>query len=99
MKAILVIDEMPNQCIECPCYRQVRDDSFLLEYCNANEKRLTWQEVAEVPEWCPLKPLPTKITTATLSEKEQERTELLTEMALLKTYADGWNDCLEEIEK
>lgn len=47
----------------------------------------------------PLKPLPTKITTATLSEREQERTELFTSMALLKTYADGWNACLKEIEK
>lgn len=47
----------------------------------------------------PLKPLPTKITTATLSEREQERTELFTSMALLKTYADGWNDCLEVVEK
>lgn len=60
MKAILVIDEMPNQCLECPCYRQVRGNTLLLEYCNANEKRLTWQEVVEVPEWCPLKPMPEK---------------------------------------
>lgn len=90
MKAILVIDEMPNQCIECPCYRQVRDDSFLLEYCNANEKRLTWREVVEVPEWCPLKPLP-EFKPMTKADSTYDPWE--------DTYRRGWNACLEEIEE
>lgn len=96
MKAILVIDE-PNECIDCPCYRQTKEDGELFEDCKAMMMPLNWREVTEKPIWCPLKPMPTKITTATLSEREQERTELFTSMALLKTYADGWNDCLKGI--
>lgn len=85
MKAVLVI-EMPKTCDECPLH--VRE--CLCDWCVLDAYDI---------DACPLKPLPTKIITATLSKREQERTELLTEMALLKTYADGWNDCLEEITK
>lgn len=83
MKAMLVID-IGN------------DDIDSYEVCVRKTNRDTeieWEKDAE------LKPLPTKIITATLSEREQERTELFTEMALLKTYADGWNDCLKKIEE
>jgi len=83
MKAILVID-IGN------------DDIDSYEVCVRKTNRDTeieWEKEAK------LKPLPTKIITATLSEREQERTELLASMALLKTYADGWNDCLKEIEE
>lgn len=91
MKAVLVIEEMPKTCLDCPLngYENV---------CNVTLED-NYDYLTEKPSWCPLKPLPTKITTATLSEREQERTELFTSMALLKTYADGWNDCLEEIQK
>lgn len=86
MKAILVID--------------LEDDVNL----NDVEIRYAIQNMYGMPvkaevNGCPLKPMPTKITTATLSELEQERTELLTEMASLKAYADGWNACLEELAK
>lgn len=93
MKSILVIDEMPNQCIECPCYRQVRGNTLLLEYCNANEKRLTWQEVVEVPEWCPLKPLPE------LMPYEQTDTQTVKAVKIDNGFRLGFNTCLEEIEK
>lgn len=96
MKAVLVI-EMPHDCVYCPCWRGGNDE-FPFDDCTAVQRPLTVEERDNKPEWCPLKPLPTKITTATLSEREQERTELFTSMALLKTYADGWNDCLKEIE-
>ena len=86
MKALLVID-MPKNCAEC---KLIHLQGLGESICNA----VDWEER---PSWCPLKPLPTKITTATLSEREQERTELFTSMALLKTYADGWNDCLKGI--
>ena len=95
MKAILVIDEMPTSCYECQFQGMGGRDLELLT-CSLNYWRV--DNPNERPSWCPLKPLPTKITTATLSEREQEKTELFTSMALLKTYADGWNDCLKEIK-
>lgn len=91
MKAVLLIN-MPNQCIECPCYRQSQCEE-IYEWCNVTDRRLTWKEVAEVPEWCPLKPMPNKLDAnewhrmfgGTYKEREA------------KGY--GWNACLEEIEK
>lgn len=48
MKAILVIDKMPNSCDEC----EVRCDGYTAkEYSEKSIKR---------PSWCPLKPMPYK---------------------------------------
>lgn len=58
-KAILVIDE-PNECIDCPCYRQTKEEGELFEDCKAMMMPLNWREVTEKPSWCPLKPLPEK---------------------------------------
>lgn len=93
MKAILVL-EMPKNCDECPL---LSERTYFNGQCDVLGNYLD-DIFNKRYERCPLKPLPTKITTATLSDQEQERTELFTSMALLKTYADGWNDCLEEIE-
>ena len=84
MKAILVIDDMPNDCLKCPCYRQTRDDG-LFEDCKAVLRPLSPAERDEVPEWCPLKPMPKKIP--------------FDEAFKMEDYTDGWNACLEEIEK
>lgn len=88
MKYILVIDEMPDICYKCPCYDHEGG------ICQASN---SWKTDRE--NGCPLKPLPTEFKTYKLSPRDQEQTELFTSMALLKTYADGWNDCLKEIEK
>lgn len=53
MKAILVIDEMPKRCGECPCV----NDEF--EFCRADEKIRDCDRY-KTPTWCPLKPLPQK---------------------------------------
>lgn len=88
MKAVLVIDEMPNQCIECPCYRQSQYKK-LFEWCNVTDRQLTWQEVVRTPEWCPLKPLP-KIKPMTKADSTYDPWE--------DTYRRGWNACLEALE-
>ena len=56
MKAILVIDKMPSNCLDCPCeYDFIRCKALnhQLEYCTAGKER---------PSWCPLKPMPIKRT-------------------------------------
>ena len=86
MKAILVINEMPNFCGNCdflePTYA----------YCEAfHQKRISDDicDTEERPSWCPLKPMP---------EKREPKEEWLNKYHR-DEFADGWNACLEEIEK
>ena len=83
MKAILVIEE-PNECIDCPCYRQTKEDGGLFEDCKAMMMPLNWREVTEKPSWCPLKPLPNAIN---------ERGKWISE-----EYQKGWNAYRENLE-
>lgn len=83
MKVVLVIEE-PNECIDCPCYRQTKEDGKLFEDCKAMMMPLNWREVTEKPSWCPLKPLPMKKNT---------------DFHPNVVYANGWNDCLKEIDE
>lgn len=55
MKAILVIDEMPNTCLDCPLngYENV---------CNVTLED-NYDYLTEKPTWCPLKSLPKKKNT------------------------------------
>lgn len=51
MKAILVLDEMPNNCEECKIiYLQAHDER---SSCDSGD----W---SKRPSWCPLRPLPSK---------------------------------------
>ena len=63
MKAILVLEEMPSKCNECPMSRFVdefSDDNNSM-YCffnrciGAKYKSTEWD--ADRPQWCPLKPM------------------------------------------
>lgn len=87
MKVVLVIEE-PNECIDCPCYRQTKEDGELFEDCKAMMKPLNWREVTEKPSWCPLKPIsdPKSMTKADHTYDPWE-----------DTYRRGYNACLDEI--
>lgn len=76
MKAILVINEMPNNCGEC---KLINLQGIGESICNA----VDW---SKRPSWCPLRPLP---------EKKKHEEEIDYDYG----YIDGWNDCLEELEK
>jgi len=85
MKAILVIDDMPKNCMECKyCGWSARDEEkracMLLEGWFFNDEDI--EENRSVI--CPLKPLPTRPDVIPIKEKE--------------AYVFGWNDCLKEIE-
>lgn len=90
-KAILVIDEMPASCGECQLY----DPSYL--DCEGADMSLYYQMPKDVkrqlanaedvqykPNWCPLKPVPTKYNT----EKEKYRSKWL---------LMGYNMAIDEI--
>lgn len=89
MKAILVIDKMPNTCEECDyCGYAIvgeGEDEYKYRSCCLSQRYLG--EIAEDSKdsLCPLKPLP--------EPKEIEFEWLEGE------YENGWNDCLKEIEK
>ena len=57
MKAILVIDEMPTECIECQFCRILADDKPTETRCILTAKR-NKDGVNTRAEWCPLKPIP-----------------------------------------
>lgn len=99
MKAILVIDNMPNSCDEC----EVRCGGYTAkEYAEKGIKR---------PSWCPLKPLPQKKEVEVNEIEDIMHTEYSIEdiytnkyVATIRLATDslislGWNACLEELEK
>ena len=81
MKAILVLDEMPNSCYACPLtYIDYGDDA----YYGANTTRCVIDKdtIPHHGKWdeCPLKDLPQKI----VGKREM----------FMPTYSLGWNDCI-----
>ena len=83
MKAVLVLNEMPNSCHACPLtYIDYGDDA----YYGANTIRCVIDKdtIPHHGKWdeCPLKLLPNEFG----NDIEDQ-------------YAIGWNDCLEEIQK
>ena len=53
MKAVLILDEMPNNCSECPC---CNDGECGNQYKGDISEYLEWGKGR--PSWCPLKPMP-----------------------------------------
>lgn len=85
MKAILVIDDMPIKCEECPLHYRKRQEIYRCEMTHKNIR------LNSKPSWCPLKPLPKKILT--LVRMQNGNIVNVQETS----FANGWNDCLEEI--
>ena len=98
-RAILVLEEMPSKCHLCPMSRfvsEISDDNnsiycFFNRYIGAKYKTTEWD--ADRPQWCPLKEMPKR--------KEYYIDEVYGDMYELtdSAYVNGWNNCLEEIEK
>lgn len=84
MKAILVLKEMPKECDECPLY-----DGAWGVYCMATNEPV---KAEEKPSWCPIKPIPEK---RILPSWQVNNTNYGEE----PWFSDGWNACLEELEK
>ena len=85
-KAILVFD-MPDDCMKCPCYRQIHDDG-LFEDCKATLRPLSPAERDVVPEWCPLKPIPEK---RNCGKKTSEAGKIF------EAWCWGWDACIDAI--
>ena len=86
MKAILVID-IPKTCLDCPvCSLDEMDGDYI---CGKTGKCVE-EYFDKKPSWCPLRPLP---------KRNEYRADTKYEnMDKYSTgYADGRNDCLDEI--
>lgn len=57
-KAILVLDEMPECCADCPCSFFERDNPILNLICGATQEDAN--NVGKT-DWCPLKEMPEMI--------------------------------------
>ena len=80
-KAVLVMDEMPECCADCPCSFFERDNPILNLICG-----VTQEDAYNVgkPDWCPLRELP---------EKKECRIGEHGE----RMFRAGFNACLNEI--
>lgn len=80
-KAVLVMDEMPECCADCPCSFFERDNPILNLICG-----VTQEDAYNVgkPDWCPLRELP---------EKKERRIGEHGE----RMFRAGFNACLNEI--
>ena len=84
-KAILVID-MPKNCNWCPLHHYVLDDVLNEWFVNCQLDTFV-DEDEKRPSQCPLRPMPEKNTWD------------VTENGHVTEFAEGWNACLEELEK
>ena len=95
-KAILLLDEMPKRCIDCPCMYMIKNSHYCKHYCKATIDKDCYREIENICErssWCPLKLMP--------QHKEAVIKKQISKcacMSYLDEYAAGWNDCLNEIK-
>ena len=89
-RAVLVIDEMPKECIECQFCRVFADNKPTETWCLLTAKR-NEDGVNKRAEWCPLKPLPPKLDA---NDWHRMFSGLFSEREA-KGY--GWNACIDEI--
>lgn len=83
-KAVLVMDEMPEDCTMCKFWNSKDDEC----YATGVEKLSLNSEEAK-PDWCPLRELPEKIPELKSGYESIDRT----------LHREGWNACLDEILK
>ena len=81
-KSVLVIDT-PGSCMGCNFF--ICDGDTNMDCCMARETaRPVDLEKYDKPEWCPLKPLPEKMTGVASTDH-------------WKSIKEGWNGCINKI--
>lgn len=94
-KAILVID-MPNDCLYCPCMRHnIEDDGTMWDDCKVALRPLTVEERDNKPTWCPLIEMPKKIEYSLLFDTDEINGEHKPNTNFYTKI--GYNACVDEI--
>ena len=96
MKGIIVLDEVPKSCVDCPMCHHAEDMSLgQFKYERLYRCKLEPEEVEQVylddilhkkPDWCPIKPIPKRKTGRSLPEYDTDI-----------HYEIGWNSCIDAI--
>lgn len=83
VKAVLIMDDMPECCADCCCGYFERDSKELNLICGA-----TGEDANNVgkPDWCPLRELPEKKETNYYMNNKE------------KGIVEGWNACLDAVK-
>lgn len=84
-KSVLVMNTPERGCISCPIGQNDSNCRITRIYCPIAEETAFDGEAESIPDWCPLKPLPEKITT------ENDMTDYQCGMI------NGRNQCINEI--
>jgi len=84
-KAILVLNEMPSCCIECPCRTKNLLDKDVCNCLYENNELGLHDLMHDRPYWCPLKEVPMGIDA------------YVPESVDYLSYHRGWYDCKREI--
>lgn len=84
MKGIIVVD-IPETCGKCIAFKEWSG------VCLASDHEYDMMDEGKKPEWCPIKPVPDKVS---------EIDELIfVPSRYAEGYMDGWNDCIDKILK
>ena len=83
-KSVLVIDAPERGCISCPMGQNDSNCRITRIYCPIVEETAFNEEAETIPDWCPLKPLPEKMTGVARTDH-------------WNSIKAGWNDCIDEI--
>lgn len=96
MKAILVLNEMPKNCLECPLGKNM---SIPIETCiQCPIGKCVIDEETEIrPDWCPLKPMPEKKKERYGMERQTSTGHWETYKEEIDSVATGYNACIDEI--
>ena len=96
-KGIIVLDEIPRSCVDCPMYYHAEDMSLgKFKYERLYKCKIMPEEVEQVyledilhkkPVWCKIRPIPDKLESDSRNAYEDF------------DYVSGWNACLDEIER
>ena len=92
-KGIIILDEIPKTCIECPMHYHATDMSignFKFEQlfkCELEPEDVEQTYLEDIchkkPNWCPIRPLPERASHEKFCDNGR--------------YDQGWNDCLRVI--
>ena len=82
-KSVLVIDT-PERCIDCEIGQNYSSIIETCVFCPIAGKLTLDGEAEPIPDWCPLKLLPEKITRVAVTDH-------------WNSIKAGWNACIDEI--
>ena len=100
MKAVLVLDEMPKDCYDCPLSKE---DTIYGEHvfiCTGYDAEI--EDLSSRADWCPLRPLPCKepmrqMPSGVLEMGKRKRDFIIHKVDVINSYAEGRNEVIDEI--